>query len=594
MKSLPIILSLLLLFFFLPMFNREVFASTIFEDDFNSYSNGSFPSSKWVKYSPPPIPGCSANWQVQGGEFGVSIPPQGGCADNMIPIISEWPTPLNQYIFEVDMRFVSGTDHNLPYIIEPSTLIIYEIHFQSPGDFTLGGPIDAAIVNVPQGYPNGSTYHIKTVVNVDKVKVFINNVLVREVHLSTPLPLGTIGLRAGVGGDPSSETWFDNVIVSTLDENLDVPLLKQTNPSWGNQTYDSANVWSPSSPGISSWGCALTSAAMVFQYHGIKKLPNNRTLDPGTLNDWLISQPDGYVRNGLVNWLALSRLSRLAENKNSGFLSDALEYRRKNGSDNSQLESDIRNGIPGILEEPGHFIVGKGFNPSTFLINDPFYDHTDLSSYGNTFQSLGRYIPSNTDLSYIMLVIDQNVDISLKDSSNNLVGESFIQAPLEEDGGDGISGVPVKILYYPKPQDGGYTINVSSSSVHAYALNIYLYDALGNPSIQNETGSVGPGDPDSIPIHFEGSNNAVTFDTLINDINELRNSDDIYNFGVYISLISKAEGAKLLAFLNKNTAKNILNSMLNELNAQKGKHINETAFNLLNNDIQALILQLGS
>ena len=89
---------------------------------------------------------------------------------------------------------------------------------------------------------------------------------------------------------------------------LNVPPLKQISDPWQNQVYDSANLWSPLNPTINRWGCALTSAAMVFQYHGLTKLPDNTTLDPGTVNAWLKTQLDGYVGNGYVNWLALSRL----------------------------------------------------------------------------------------------------------------------------------------------------------------------------------------------------------------------------------------------------------------------------------------------
>jgi len=141
---------------------------------------------------------------------------------------------------------------------------------------------------------------------------------------------------------------------------LGVPLLKQTDPLWGTQVYNSANLWAPGSSGISSWGCALTSAAMVFQYHKITKLPDNSNLDPGSLNTWLKNHPDGYIRNGLVNWLALSRLSKLAKAENSDFTYDVLEYKRA-GGDQNQLKTDLGNNIPDILEEPRAFYCRKGY-----------------------------------------------------------------------------------------------------------------------------------------------------------------------------------------------------------------------------------------
>ena len=98
---------------------------------------------------------------------------------------------------------------------------------------------------------------------------------------------------------------------------------------------------------------------MVFKYHGINELPDGTFLNPGTLNNWLKSQPDGYIRNGLVNWLALSRLSRLAKSINGISSFNALEYSRINGYSPTQLTTDISNGMPGILEEPGHLLLEK-------------------------------------------------------------------------------------------------------------------------------------------------------------------------------------------------------------------------------------------
>ncbi len=169
-------------------------------------------------------------------------------------------------------------------------------------------------------------------------------------------------------------------------KDLNVPLLRQTDPLWGAQVYDSASRWSPAHATISDWGCAETSAAMILQYYGITKLPNNINLDPGTLNTWLKNQPDGYIGNGLLNWLAISRLSKLAKTNNPNFIYDALEYRRK-GIDKVSLTDDINAGQPDILEEPGHFIVGKGINADTFNINDPYYYNTRTelknSAYNN-------------------------------------------------------------------------------------------------------------------------------------------------------------------------------------------------------------------
>ena len=394
---------------------------------------------------------------------------------------------------------------------------------------------------------------------------------------------------------------------------LPVPLLKQTNPFWGGYTYDSANLWAPPEPtDIARWGCALTSAAMVFQYYGITKLPDGAIdLDPGTLNVWLKNytpldpEADGYIRNGLVNWLAISRLSKLAKDQNPTFEYDALDYVRFD-EDHDQLKTDLENNIPGILEvnNKKHFVVAKGTNSEDiFTINDPFYDREDLSSYSNTFSSLGRFLPSNTDLSYLMLVVDEGVNISVSSPSGELVGESFVQQPLENEETPGdLSGDPLRIFYLPDPGSGNYELALSSSNNNNYDLDVYYYDIDGNVRINYFSGIVGQGDEDNYSLLFDKNNvddsnstKVVTFDSLIDDLLSLRASGDINNFGVYSSVLTKANVAQGRGenIGTKTASGNLLKSFQKEITKQKGKGVSETAFNILNNDIQVLIENLN-
>lgn len=419
--------------------------------------------------------------------------------------------------------------------------------------------------------------------------------------VKTSFPAAIFALGQALGGDGKAyviggQTLTDQAVntnyagfVPSPTFDLNVPLLKQTSNPWQSHEYDSATLWNPANPTIKAWGCALTSAAMVFQYHGITKLPDNSNLDPGTLNSWLKNQSDGYVRNGLVNWLALSRLSKLAKPNNPAFSYDALEYRRINGEDKPKLTEDLQNGIPGILEEPGHFIVGKGISGATFLINDPFYARSNLSDYSNTFLSLGRYVPSNTDLSYIMLVVNEGIDVSVTDTSGNPVGESFVQPPLvndqnsEEDSGD-----PLNIIYFPKPENGEYKINLSAGSETGYTLEIYMYDQNGNVKKIIFEGIASPGNTDNYSINF---NKDATFDTLISDIKFLRSTRDIKDFNTYMSLLAKARVAKNIRKI-KPAVRAVLKSIQKEIEKQRGKGLTENAYQILSTDANLLLSAL--
>jgi hypothetical protein len=69
---------------------------------------------------------------------------------------------------------------------------------------------------------------------------------------------------------------------------------------------------------------------------------------------------------------------------------------------------------------------------------------------------------------------------------------------------------------------------------------------------------------------------------------------DIDNEGVYRSLLANAENAVSLNDKGKvDAAINVLNSLINELQAQNGKHVTESASNMLINHVQKAINQIN-
>lgn len=339
----------------------------------------------------------------------------------------------------------------------------------------------------------------------------------------------------------NGSNWSIGVATSIL-SSPSVPLLKQTSNPWQDDVYDRANIWSPSNYSINRWGCAVTSAAMILQYHGYKKLPDGTDLDPGTLNAWLNSQRDGYVGNGLLNWIALSRLSNQAKGINDITTHDALEFIRT-GRNNALLESDLNDGNPAILSQPGHFVVGTEKLTDTFAINDPYFDRNTLKDgYGNTYQGLYRFIPSNTDLSYIMMVIPKDLNIEVYDESNNLVGENYTEPALvAPDDNTSSSGTDSKVLYIPKPLNGKYTVKVRSNNAKFFSAEMYVYDVDGSPLILTLAGNPSTSATDYL-LNFNKDNGEeiyiskiVTYESILKDLqNGFKNK--LINKGTYSSL----------------------------------------------------------
>lgn len=378
-----------------------------------------------------------------------------------------------------------------------------------------------------------------------------------------------------------------------LETDLNVPLLKQTDPTWGAQIYDKANLWQPNDPGIDASGCALTSATMVFLYHGLSKLPDGTSIDPGTLNTWL-KENRGYV-GGYVSWSRLSDLSELAKSQNPSFIFNSLEFQRINGYNPTQLKEDLENNIPGILGVPGHFIVGKGILGNSFSINDPFYNRTSLNDYSNTFSSLGRFIPSNSDVSYIELAIDDGVNLSVKNENGSAVGEGFTQEPYTVEGVES-TNLPLYFYLVAKPDNGKYEINVISETPKEYNLVIRLHDEDGNLIEKTIEGIALPVNKDIFTINFNKVENSesniiqsVTFDSLISDLDYFYDNSAFKNYGGYNSLRVKLIQAKKLFNKGKLAdAKVILLEFIEELEVGKGETISEEAYLIIKPQASAL------
>ena len=267
---------------------------------------------------------------------------------------------------------------------------------------------------------------------------------------------------------------------------LNVPSLKQFEGGWENKIYDHTKST------IKQLGCALTSAAMVLQFHG-------HNVTPSSLNNWLNNQKDGYISNGLVNWLAISRYTKGHDSPSS----PTLEYKRLSPTAEN-LNTEITSGRPVILKEPGHFIVAKSKLDGTYGINDPGYsDRETLNSYGNTFLAVNAYYPTHSDLSYMMFVISPKFDLVLTDDTGNLTAvDNYIDEPINAlTTANKKSGSEVRIVLFEKPETGNYKLTVNGPKGN-YNLTSYLYDINGQITQQKFTGKLSGQDTDTFKIGF--------------------------------------------------------------------------------------------
>lgn len=287
-----------------------------------------------------------------------------------------------------------------------------------------------------------------------------------------------LGNPMTTGGVSFSNFYVDYVNAQSLGESF--PYYSQLEPEWAGEEYDEASEWAlEGERGIDRWGCALTSAAMIFKNFEVNHPVTSEESNPQVLNDWLNARPDGYIRNGLVNWIALTKYAK--ESESAGNSPTALEFKKDKNIDVSSVD------LPTILGLPGHFVVAHDEDADNFDINDPADDTNDTLSKTADILSSNTYIPSDTDLSYMMFVVDQETEIRLFDSNNDPVGEIFLEDPiLDGVDDDGYSGETLKTLLFPKPDDGVYILRVSNpgSETQDYELDLYLYDSEGGVAVE--------------------------------------------------------------------------------------------------------------
>lgn len=497
--------------YLLTFFASDSFAYSMTED----FNDGIL--DNWVVVKDPNTTLCSAPWIINAGRLEISIN-QYSCTTNLMPNDELWNNLGDNYVIDFDSWFVQGTDHNVAFrfsLPAPNSRW-YDFHFMSPNKIELERvPGDITTKKAIYPIPNSSTpYHFQIIVNRGNIRLRINNdeVINHVYNASTEsFPTGRFAFRAGAGADPISKTYFDNLEVTPIDNRLDVPHFSQRDPDWEGFEYDHATTSAkvPDYIKIHDWGCALTSSAMVINYHGITKSPTGEDTNPQILNQYL-QENHGYNKAGGVVWSAVTKYVR--EATQSGYLSEdtaPLEFTYPSYKQET-VEQDFQDKLPDIVkivmddqgtpewkDDNTHFVVTRGVEDGRIDINDPWdledTEATMAGKYaGKTLRQLGRFVPSHTDLSYIWLY-DYNplVDITVinEASSSGWVDENELEeiegSMVFEEGkltrpddlGGGVSEVDgYRVLSIIKPEGGSYIVKYQAEETTTLDGEMFLFN----------------------------------------------------------------------------------------------------------------------
>lgn len=559
-------------------------SSEIFFDNFDDND-----ISNWVvtknncKYN-----GNPALWQASNGELSMLIN-GGGCSTYIIPpsIIGE----NTNYVVSIDIR-LSSIDQDRNVIVKYANIDNwYGLHIVGT-DVYFEKVVNGVEYVLPSrqftySFSNNSIYNISVEVKGSLFDIYINDVLVKTIQDQSPMfPVSSVGLAASAGGIPYSEVWFDNFSVTEINsKQLAVPDLKQYDQLWKDEIYDHAPVWAGNQKTtMERWGCLLTSLTMIGQYYGY-------SFSPQDLNAWLSSQPHAFTPRGA---LVTDMFGKYLAHFNLEL--PKLEYKRE-AYETGLLTTEIEATRPAILKWKGsmntnHFVVARGISGDDFLVHDPATNKTLLSELGPSIVSLDTFTPSHTDLSSVVLVVDENYHIGVTNSEGNpVVVEESIEYPLHDTAGTLPQNIGERFVRIPKPQEGTYHVAVTGPA-GIYTLHSYVFNDEGQETYADFTGILaGESEHFTITIGQESEvKKDITIESMSADLDGAYHEGFIKSKAIYQLL--KRELTVAENFLKRNKTKQYrltLEVIKKQLIAFTPRHITSDVSALLQAEIQSLL-----
>ncbi len=457
--------------FFLVLFfcstTSIVFAQKTFSEDFSTNLN------QWEL-----VNGSWSYWQINNQALHATIT-QSRKLSTIVPKNEFWQD-MEEYTVDFIFKAFDNTDKNFVLGMRDANNF-YDFHFYNNQliieDIRNGNSLHN--VQIPFVLELNRNYAIHLLYVKGKIELLIDGqkVFQTDQFWSPPVYGGKFGLKIATGSVSYSRAYFDQVVVQELDsKNI---IFKQTDDKWASEIYDHADLWS-TTPTMSRWACALSSVAMLLRTYGYYFLANGEELTPASLNQWLLEQADGYIANGLVNWLAISRLSRILSEKSNHVLPTLeFSYFKSHAEENLDvLREELLTSAGQIATDGQHFFLIQEHlvELHDFVIKDPLYDQALLSQKTEPIQSLRIFTPSFTDLSYLLFVLPKEFSAILSDDQQNLL-ESIDLIEQIENGGEKV-GADYRIIYYPKPNDGIFQLRLHSNLFNQELLEraqVFLY-----------------------------------------------------------------------------------------------------------------------
>lgn len=427
-------------------------------------------------------------------------------------------------------------------------------------------------------------------------------------------------------------------ITESSSESSYVPLLKQgikpfdgIDPWWEREEYDhGASQYLSCGTTIADCGCAITSLSMLLRRYGVPDPDTGDLTNPHIINNYFNQNNKcgelgcislGYLY-GNVRW---GVANNYAAEANRNYQTQKIVYNAsESGLFNwNTTKRDIDHNRPVIISVNNntHWVIATQSASNTFRINDPYFPYNFLSDhpYNNEARQMRRYEKTNSDFSAIEIGIKAPSQIIITDPDGNKTGYDVNKSStITEIQGSNYyfdssysvdpnpqSDNGVYFIYLQTPQKGNYRLDIIGDNNQPYSFGSYITDRDANTYFKLNEGVINSSiyetyfityDPDSItPLFITKSNDL--FEKLKTDLNKYYTNGNIDNKGIYNSLMTKVENAEK-EYISVDQSQGLkqtlshLKTFISELNAQKNKHIELGAYQVLLDDANAIIQKL--
>jgi hypothetical protein len=291
---------------------------------------------------------------------------------------------------------------------------------------------------------------------------------------------------------------------------------------WASLVYAGGRASSTDDCGltIGECGCALTTLSMLGRYRGITTGIDGTNVDPGSMNDWLLSH-DGYTADGSILWLYA--LAFLGEEKNGKVMSTlTLDGEGTAVTDAESIQTFVMEENPAVAfsKDKGHWFLLNGVTETGYYVRDPFWYETETTNdvkdveshvqgYDDVVTKANLFTHSKTPQALpeaIETVLESPAELLLTDSKgrrlgydagvvvDEIEGGSYDQEDFIRDPGDVSDAEPhyAKRLMLVKPQGNTFELSVIGTGEGTYSLTTAVSDGKGkltNTAYEDETSS---------------------------------------------------------------------------------------------------------